>query len=236
MSPDDLAARHPRLYHVAEPGALPGIVRHGLLPTSTLLSLFEVAPADRPAIERRRRPIGVPLTHPVHGEAVINDNVPLSETALVACLDDGLAPADWLAILNRRVFFWPDEESLAGLRGARLNRDRDRLVLVLDKVSLARRHGERMELAAINTGSTIRRPARRGLSTFTPLHRHDYETWRRLRCGRDRIREVTVVGGVTEVADHLIAQFTASGRAADIGAMLDRLPIAGSGGIRSEQR
>lgn len=204
LTPKDLAARHPRLYHVADPGALPGILRHGLLPTSALLSLFEVPAAERPAIERRRRPASVPLRHPAHGTAVITDNLPLSEAALEACLDDRLAPADWLGILNGRVFFWPDEESLGRLLGARLNRGRQRLVLVADTLGLARRHQGRMELAAINTGSTIRRPARRGLSTFTPLLRHDYEAWRRLRGGLDRIREVTVVGGVADIADHLV--------------------------------
>jgi len=166
LSPEDLAAKHPRLYHLTAPDALSGILRHGLLPTSALLTLFEVPNADRHRIERRRRPASVPLSHPVHGAAVITDNLPLTEAALEACLDDGLTPEDWLAILNSRAFFWPDEESLARLLGARLNRGRERLVLVLDTLSLARRHQQRMELAAINTGSTIRRPARRGLSTF----------------------------------------------------------------------
>jgi hypothetical protein len=207
-----LAAKHPRLYHVADPGALPGILRHGLLPTSDLLSLFEVPSADRHAIERRRRPASVPLRHPVHGEAVVTDNLPLSEAALALCLDDGLAPGDWLALLNSRVFFWPDEEGLGRLLGARLNRNRERLVLVLDTLGLARRHQRRMELAAINTGSTIRRPARRGLSTFVPLLRHDYEAWRRLRGGLDRIREVTVVGGVPDAAEHLIEHRFVAGR------------------------
>lgn len=214
MSPEDLAAVHPRLYHVADPAALPGILRHGLLPTSGLLSLFEVSNAERHAIERRRRPASVRLTHPTHGEAVITDNMPLSEAALETCLDDGLAPGDWLLLLNSRVFFWPDEAGLARLLGARLNRGRDRLVLVLDTLGLARRHGRRMELSAINTGSTIRRPARRGLSTFTPLGLHDYEAWRRLRGGRDRVREVTVVGGVADIAEHLAGHYVAPGHSA----------------------
>lgn len=213
MTPEDLAALHPRLYHLTDPGALPGILRHGLLPTSALLSLFEVTGPERHAVERRRRPESVRLSHPEHGEAVITDNLPLSEAALEACLDDGLAPADWLGILNGRVFFWPDEQGLARLLGARLNRGRDRLVLVLDTLALARRHQERVELSAINTGSTIRRPARRGLSTFTPLGLHEYGAWRRLRGGLDRIREVTVLGGVRDVADHLVEHYLVPGRA-----------------------
>lgn len=207
MSPEDVAARHPRLYHLTEPGALTGILRHGLLPTHDLLTLFEVAEADRPSIERQRRPASVVLTHRVHGRATITDNLPLSMAALAVCLDDGLAPEDWLRILNGRVFFWADRDGLATLMGARLNRRRDRLVLVLDTLGVARQAGARMELSAINSGATIRRPARRGLHTFTPLDRHSYEEWRRLRGKLDRVREVTVVGGVFKVADHLIEHY-----------------------------
>ena len=225
MSPEDLAARHPRLYHLTEPDALPGILRHGLLPTHQLLTLFEVADADRRAIERQRRPASVRLTHPVHGRATITDNAPLSTAALATCLDDGLLPEDWLHILNERVFFWPDEAGLAALLGARLNRSPERAVLVLATMSVARRTQGRMELSAINSGATIRRPARRGLSTFTPLERHSFEAWRRLRGGRDSVREVTVVGGVTDIVDHLIEHYLVRGR--DLPASTEAAPVPG---------
>jgi hypothetical protein len=214
MTPEELAERHPRLYHVTSPGALPGILRFGLLPTNRLLDLFEVTGHERAAIERQRRPKSVTLSHPAYGEVVITDNYPLSETKLAACLDDGLEPADWLAILNQRVFFWPHEARVRELLNAKLNRGRDRLVLVLDTLSVASRHAERMELSPSNSGSTIHQPARRGLSTFTPLLRHGYATWQRLRRKRklDRIKEVTVVDGVDSIADHLIDQCLVPGR------------------------
>jgi hypothetical protein len=207
LSPEDLCARHPRLYHLTDPAALPGILRHGLLPTSKLLSLFELTPADREPIERKRRAQSVTLTHPTHGRAVITDNLPLSEAALATCLDDGLAPRDWLALLNDRVFFWPDPSSLAIHLNARLNRNRPRLVLVLDTSSVARRHIERMELTAINTGSTIRKPARRGRSTFVPVAAHSYEAWRQLRGRRDSVKEISVDGGIDDIANHLVDHY-----------------------------
>ena len=213
MSPEDFAQRHPSLFHVTDPDAWPGILRHGLLPTRDLLSLFAVAPADRAALERRRRPIGVRLHHPEHGTAVLNDNLPLSEAALLRCLDDRLSPEDWLLMLNARVFFWCSETDVARLVGARLNRNRPRLVLELDTLSLLRAAAGRVELAAINTGSTIRKPARRGLSTFTPLARHAYRDWQRLRGGLDRPREVTVVGAVAGIARHLRATRITAGEA-----------------------
>ncbi len=204
MLPEELAARHPRLFHVTHPDALPSIERHGLLPTSQLLDLFGITGPARVAIERTRRPARVPLRHPDIGQAVITDNRPLSRTALMSCLDDGLSPEDWLMRLNERVFFWPDERGVGELLNARLNRGCPRLVLVLDTLGLARRYAETVELSAINTGSTIRRPARRGLMTFTPLLRHDYRAWQALRGGRDRIREVTVRGRVDAIGDVLI--------------------------------
>ncbi len=86
-------------------------------------------------------------------------------------------------------------------------------MLTLDAASLLKAGGDRAELAAINTGSTIRKPARRGSATFTPLARHSYREWQRLRGGLDRPREVTVVGTVTDVARHLRATRITAGEA-----------------------
>jgi hypothetical protein len=61
---------------------------------------YDAVEASCAAITRQRRPECRMLTHPVHGEAIITDNRPLSETKLAACLDDGLTPGAWLEILN----------------------------------------------------------------------------------------------------------------------------------------
>ncbi len=211
MTPDDLAARHPRLYHLTDRDALDGIDRHGLLPTSDLLTLFGVHGAARTIVEGERRAAPVILRHAVHGTATISDNSPLSIKALAACLDDGLTPVDWLRLLNARVFFWSDARSLERLAGAKGNRGRDRVALVLDTLSLARAHHATMELCAINAGATIRRAARRGRATFTPLGAYDLKTWRTLRGGKDTIREVTVCGPVTDARQHIVEVRSMSG-------------------------
>lgn len=211
MTPEDLAALHPRLFHITTPGALPGILQHGLLPTSALLDLYAVPHPGRDAIEASRRPGSITLHHPVHGAATITDNLPLHVRALEACLDDGLQPVDWFRILNARVFLWATEQGLARLLNARLNRTRPRTVLVFDTFGVARACAGRVEISAINSGATIRRPARRGLETFTPLARHSYPEWRRLRGRSDRILEVTVVGGIPAPALHLVDHWTVPG-------------------------
>lgn len=203
MTPEELSARHPFLFHVTLPGAWDGIRARGLLPTSRLLDIFEVAGAERERIERARRPAAVPVHHPHHGTVVINDQLPMTEAALAKCLDGGLSPADWLALLNRRVFFWCDDEGLARLLGARANRARSLDVLVIDTLPLARAYADKIELCPINSGATLRKPARRGPATFTPLLELSYEGWSRKRGRRDRILEVTVVDGVPDIARYV---------------------------------
>ncbi len=203
MTPEDLARRHPKLYHVTSPGAWETIARRGLLPTTTLLGLFEVDGPRRVQLTTARRPVEVRLEHPVHGTALLQDNLPLSERALAGCLDDGLTPQDWLRLLNERVFFWADENGLARLLRARMNRGRPREVLVFDTLGLARAHAERVEISPINSGATIRRPARRGLTTFTPLLAKSYADWQTQRGRRDRILEVVVRGGIPDIERHL---------------------------------
>lgn len=141
----------------------------------------------------------------MHGRVVINDNTPLTEEALAGCLEGDLRPADWLRMLNERVFFWADEKGLDRLLRARANRGRPCDVLEIDTLSLARTHGPRIELSPINSGATLRRPAKRGVSTLTPLESVSYEEWRRLRARRDTVLEVIVRDGVPDIAKHLVS-------------------------------
>lgn len=191
---------------------LPSIEKHGLLPTSALLRLFAVPESARAGIEQQRRPRPVECQHPIHGKIIITDNLPLSEKALAACLEDGLSPEDWLLMLNARVFFWPDEDSMRNHLAARFNRNKKRLLLEFDTLTLAEAHGERLQLAPFNTGSTLRKPARRGLSTFTPMKLHSYPAWRKLRGGRDRLKEVAVVGGMPDARRFIIASHELASR------------------------
>ncbi len=104
MTPEDLASRHPRLFHATLPQAWPEIQVHGLLTAQQLLDRFEIQGQARNRIESTPHPAAVTFDHPDHGRAVLSDQSPMRTAALAGCLDDGLLPADWLAILNRRAF------------------------------------------------------------------------------------------------------------------------------------
>jgi hypothetical protein len=203
MTPEELSERHPTLFHITLPDAWDGIREHGLLPTSRLLDFFEVKGTERDRLESRRRPAAIPIHHPRLGTVVLNDQTPLSEAKLAQCLDDDLSPADWLMLLNRRVFFWSDEKGLLRLLRAKANRSRVTLVLEIDTLALASVYADKIEICPINSGATIHKPARRGLSTFTPLRELSYEDWSRKRGKRDKILEVTVLGGVPDVANYV---------------------------------
>ncbi len=152
-------------------------------------------------------PAGVVYTtfhHPMLGTIVIHHNLPMTETALSRCLDDGLSPGDWLALLNRKVFFYPDEKQLRRLTEAKLNRGVPREVIVFDTLPLARAHLDRLRLCPINSGSTIRKPARRGLSTFTLAKDVTYRQWQKQRGGRDTVVEIVADEAVPDAGRFIV--------------------------------
>jgi hypothetical protein len=200
---EELAERYPLLFHVTLGGTWPRIERHGLLSTSALLDLYGVSGSRRIALERSRRATRTPIYHPDLGTAILNDQQPMTEAALARCLDDGLSPADWLALLNRHVFFWTTEPMLTRFLGARGNRGRVLEVLVVDTLRLATQHANTIELCPINSGTTLRRAARRGLATFTPLTALSFDEWSSRRGGRDEVREVTVLDGIPDIGRHV---------------------------------
>ncbi len=204
MTPEAIADRFPRLYHVTRPGAIRAIEQHGLLSTRAALELFDYDAARIESLTRRRRPGAVRIEHRTHGVMTLNDNSPLSEKVLERCLDDGLAPADWLHILNGKVFFWADEKGLERLLSARLARAQKREVLVFDTRRLASAHMDTLCFSPINSGSTIRKPARRGLTTFAKAADHSWDEWRRLRGKRDKVLEITVDWSVPRAADYVV--------------------------------
>lgn len=128
-------------------------------------------------------------------------------------LDDGLTPADWLRMLNERVFFFASERPLGSLLGAKLNANRTKAIIEIDTRALAEAYGDAMEIAPINTGNTNYAAQRRGLSTFAPLARTDYDRWQHARGRkRDKIKEVAVRGSIPDI-DAFIVRVRQAGSA-----------------------
>ena len=155
----------PILYHLTQTTNWPSIERHGLLSTQALLDLAGISGEERERVGHRHRAEPVILPNGV----VISDQKPMPPTALARCLH-GVTPEQWYALLNSKVFFWPDVERLHRLR--RVYKALPQVVMVIDTERLLARYSERIALTPINTGNARRQPAQRGLSTFVP-----YETW-----------------------------------------------------------
>jgi hypothetical protein len=114
----------------------------------------------------------------------------------------------WLSALNERVFFWLHPQRLDQLRHARRNRGRAHDVLVIDTASLLGAHGPRVQLSAINSGSTLYPNApQRGTGTFQPIRDYPYAERLRGRTPQTAVVELAVPGGVRDLAGHVIDQY-----------------------------
>ncbi|HEY0133007.1 MAG TPA: hypothetical protein VGB85_02970 [Nannocystis sp.] len=200
LSRADFVARHPRLYHIAAGGSWPSLAERGLLSTSALLDLFEVDAVTRRALERECRVKQETLEHPVHGRVVLRDQRPMLPERLGPCLRGGITPEDWYHEINRRVFFWPTDEDRNTFLNARAYRKQPKLLLTIDTAALLERHAARVELSRINSGSTHPMPSPRGLDDFITLDRYLSEGGYRGHSPRTHFRELTVLGGVPDLA------------------------------------
>jgi hypothetical protein len=201
ISREQFLALYPRLYHTAQAGSWPSIKRRGLLSTSALLDLFEVNGTVREAIESQHRPNSVEITHAIHGRAIIRDQKPMSEKALLKCLV-GTTPRQWYELLNRRVFFWVTQNRVLTLLGARAYKNQEHDVLTIDTRALFERYAARLTLSPINSGSTVYNPQPRGLDLFKPLTIFPFEN--RQKYGERAVAELSVNHSVPDLEDFVI--------------------------------
>ena len=211
MTPKELASKHPKLFHVTEASAWLSIAKHGLLSTKNLLELFEIQGERKDNLMTKRRQQSVSIRHDVHGEAILTDNIPLNLKSLSDCLDDELTPENWIEMLNSRVFFFTNKKQAVKFLQAASNTHRQKLVLVLDTLTLAECHVKQMELCPFNSGTANPRSVpRRGLSTFSPLSKYSYREWVRLRSRKkEKIQEVVVLGAVNDIEKYLVERILA---------------------------
>ena len=204
MNIDDLIKHYPRLYHMAEAGTWDSIERHGLMSTTALLDLFEINGAQRRTIEDERRPECVEITHKKHGKAIIRDQKPMTESALLKCLEHPYKPCYWYRILNSNVFFWLDSRRLDGLLGARAYRNKHHYVLTLDSKALITANAKSILLSPMNSGSTIYRPLPRGAKTFQPIGDFPFDERRATRAIQNTVVELLVKYAVPNVRDFVL--------------------------------
>ena len=173
VSKEELCAAYPNLYHMAHLDSWGGILKHGLLSTSALMTLFGIEGDDRKRIELRKREEGVEISHPDHGRAFIRDQKPIIESKLKDALED-CSIEDWYRLLNSLVFFWLNKDRLATLLSAKAYRDNPHLVLTLETLPLVRDYEHRIMLSPMNSGNTLPIAHKRGTKTFKSMRDYPF--------------------------------------------------------------
>ena len=88
------------------------------------------------------------------------------------------------------------------LLGARAYRNQSHDVLTVDSRSLIERHGDRITLSPINSGSTVYNPQPRGLHLFQPFADFPYEA--RRHYGPRAIAELSVNYSIPDLRDFVL--------------------------------
>jgi hypothetical protein len=208
VSFDDNARRFLRLYpcayHVTDAGNADSIMRRGLLSTDRLLDLYQATEDQRRAAKARPRQSSVVLRHAEFGCATIRDQLPLNIAMLKKVLIPGTSVQEWLALLDSLVFLWPTVKRVHTLLVKPCYAQRDHDVLVVDTARLVERHGRRLLLSPLNSGTTRSIDHKRGPGTFK--HLGDAEIGARLRGGRvDRaVAEVVARDGLGDLNEFVI--------------------------------
>lgn len=198
MNIDDLVAKYPKLFHMADKRNWHNITKHGLLSTTALLDLYEYHGHKRSEIESQLRTKEFLISHTNYGVAVIRDQDPMRDRPsegmyLKNCLD-GIGPREWFEFLNRKTFFWTTEKGLNFMLGARLYRNGSHYVLTVNTRKLLDQHADNVELSAINSGSLygMKKRSRETFQSITQFH----APW---------INELTVDYSISNILDLIIS-------------------------------
>jgi hypothetical protein len=123
---------------------------------------------------------------------------------LEAVLVDMTVP-ECLATLNDRVYFWLHPKRLAALLRSRPNRSSEHDIMTVDTASLVAAHHHQIRLSAINSGATQWPSApQRGPDTFRTIEQYPFTERRRNRPLDQAIAELAVIGGVPDIAAHVV--------------------------------
>jgi len=189
----ELLAHCPSLFHVAAEGAWPAIARHGLWSSTALLARAGLDGSDLPRRDPRVIEVAAGWT------AMLRDQRPMDVIRLSRCVT-GATPAEWVRLLNGRVFFWLTAARRDRLLGAGLNRGIGHDVLELDAAALIAAYRKRIALCPINSGATIPFGTRRSPDSLRPIATYDYAHWRARRPRGEAAVELSVADGIADIA------------------------------------
>ena len=206
MRTEQLVQTYPRLWHMAHDGAWPAIRDHGLMSAQALVEAYGLNAADRDRVLGTRRPVNEALAAPDLPGAVVRDQKPMTDKALLKCLQGGMTPEDWYRLLNGRTFFWLAAERVRGLTKAVAYRKEPQTVITLRTAPLVAAHENDIWLSLLNSGATLYVPQKRGPDTFKRIPDFPFdEREKEKRKPPQNVVELLVDHSVPNIADYALA-------------------------------
>jgi uncharacterized protein DUF7002 len=126
------------------------------------------------------------------GKVTLRDQIPLNTTKLAKALGGLMTIEEWVALLDCRVFFWAQRESVDKLIYAKPYRNYAQTIIKVDARRFVDKYHSKIEVADINAGSTYYKAVPRGRHTFQSI-----EAYTRIR--RREIVEVTVLDAALDL-------------------------------------
>lgn len=201
MTPEQLIALYPRIYHMAEAGSWASIRKHGLLSSNEVTRRSGVKGPAAVGLRRGHRPAKVPVNVPGIGVVVLRDQIPMAPARIQRALPNGVTAADWYELINERVFFWVAEDRLHRLLNGNQYGHLEHDVLTINTKSLVTAHGANIQLCHMNSGNTFPAMTKRSPDIFKYICAYEMNTRGR---PRKQVVELTVLGGVLDIKEHTI--------------------------------
>lgn len=189
VTPDQFLHRCPALWHIAPAGAWDAIRETGLLSASQLIDAADLDDARR--AELRDTPRAEAVTISVDGaDVVLRDQAALLKADLAKVLEPGVSVADWVQVLNRRVYLYADRTAMQKALEKFVTTEGDQDVLIFSPRRLVEQEQHIIELSAQNTAANTRRSdPSKGRDTFVSV----------TRFADRKPAEVTLVGGLSDL-------------------------------------
>jgi hypothetical protein len=172
VTPEQFRERCPTIWHVAPAGAWDLIRVDGLRTAQQLIAAADLDRDTRQELLATPRRTAMTLTVG-SGHVTLRDQEPLLRVKdLQSRLNDGLEVADWIRILNSRVYLFTDRAAQKKLLDRYVERDGAQDVLTISPLKLLTTAASRLELSGQNAGAIARKVGPyKGLDTFVSLAR-----------------------------------------------------------------
>jgi hypothetical protein len=167
--------------------------------------------AERLAIESQHRPACVEITGQGFPRAVVRDQIPMSDAALLRCLPPHLTPSEWYRLLNSKVFFWLTRDRLHRLTNAKSYKEKSHDVIEVDTRSIIAAYRDSIWFCPINSGCTKPVARERDEATFARIEDYPYAHWRKKRKRGERVVELAIDYSVPDLAKHVSRAATVKG-------------------------